>query len=63
MQKSFQSLEQRLTQTSVDLLNRMAEIQALKQLIQAAESSKLCRDQRATDGRVTTSSTTNELRI
>ena len=63
MQKSFQSLEQRLTQTSVDLLNRMAEIQALKQLIQAAELSKLCRDQRATDRRVTTSSTANELRI
>jgi hypothetical protein len=53
VQKSFQSLEQRLTQTSVDLLNQMAEIQTLKQLIQIAESSRHCRDERATDWSVT----------
>ena len=40
MQQSFESSEHRLSQISVDLLNRMAEIQRLRGLVEAAEASK-----------------------
>ena len=41
MQQSFESSDQRLTQISVDLLKRMAEIQKLRELIDATEASRL----------------------
>ena len=40
MAKSFEGSEQRLSQISVDLLNRMSEIQKLRLSIQEAEVSK-----------------------
>lgn len=40
MAKSFEGSEQRLSQTSVDLLNRMSEIQKLRLAVQAAEASR-----------------------
>ena len=40
MAKSFEGSEQRLSQISVDLLNRMSEIQKLRLAVQAAEASK-----------------------
>ena len=40
MAKSFEGSEQRLSQTSVDLLNRMSEIQKLRLAVQTAEASK-----------------------
>jgi hypothetical protein len=40
MEKSFDGSEQRLSQISADLLNRMAEIQELRLAIQSAEASK-----------------------
>ena len=49
MQQAFESSEQRLSQISTDLLNRMAEIQTLRELIEAAEASKLRRGQSAMD--------------
>ena len=39
MQQAFESSEQRFSQISTDLLNRMAEIQTLRELIEAAEAS------------------------
>jgi hypothetical protein len=41
MQQSFESSAQRLSQISIDLLNRLAEIQELRGLVEAAEASKL----------------------
>jgi hypothetical protein len=41
MQQSFESSAQRLSQISIDLLARMAEIQKLRGLVEAAEASKL----------------------
>jgi hypothetical protein len=41
MQQSFESSDQRLTQISVDLRKRMAEIQKLRELIEATEASSL----------------------
>jgi hypothetical protein len=43
MQQSFESAEQRLSQISIELLNRMAEIQKLRVLVEAAEASKFNR--------------------
>ena len=63
MQQAFESSEQRLSQISTDLLNRMAEIQTLRELIEAAEASKLCRGQSAMDRSVTAPSAANELRV
>ena len=40
MVKFFEGSEQRLSQISVDLLNRMSEIQKLRLAVQAAEASK-----------------------
>jgi len=40
MRQSFLDLEQRLLQTTADLLNRRAEVQQLKDLIQAAALSR-----------------------
>jgi hypothetical protein len=40
MGQSFVDLEQRLLQTTADLLNRRAEIQQLKDSIQAAKVSR-----------------------
>ena len=40
MAKSLEGSEQRLSQISVDLLNRMSEIQKLRLAVQAAEASK-----------------------
>ena len=54
MQQSSESSERRLSQISADLLNRMAEIQKLKELIAAAETSSLGRHQSATNRSVTT---------
>jgi len=40
MQQTFESLEQRLSQISIDLLNRMAEIQTLREAIRSAEAAQ-----------------------
>jgi GH18 family chitinase len=40
MAKSFEDSEQRLSQISVELLNRMSEIQKLRLAVQSAEASK-----------------------
>jgi hypothetical protein len=63
MQQAFESSEQRLSQISTDLLNRMAEIQTLRELIEAAEASKLRRGQSAMDRSVTAPPAANELRV
>lgn len=63
MQQAFESSEQRLSQISTDLLNRMAEIQTLRELIEAAEASKLRRGQSAMDWSVTAPPAANELRV
>ena len=47
MEESIQVSEQRLLQISVDLLDRMAEIQKLRESIQAVEAAKCCRSQAA----------------
>jgi hypothetical protein len=55
MEGSIQVSEQSLLQISVDLLARMAEIQKLRESIQAAEAAKRCRSQgvlRPTDTKV-----------
>jgi hypothetical protein len=62
MQQSFESSEQRLSQISIDLLNRMAEIQKLRGLVEAAEASKLNR-QSTLDRSVITPSAGSELRV
>ena len=62
MEPSVEGSEQRLSQISVDLLKRMAEIHRLRELIEAAEASRLSRNQRATDRSVTTPPTGSELR-
>ena len=62
MQQSFESSEQRLSQTSIDLLNQMAEIQKLRVLVEAAEASKLNR-QRTLDRRVVAPPADSELRV
>lgn len=46
MTQSFLGFEQHLSQISVDLRNRRAEIQKLKDLIRAAEASKRSRSVR-----------------
>ena len=63
MQQAFESSEQRLSQISTDLLNRMAEIQTLRELIEAAEASKRRRGQSAMDRSVTAPPAANELRV
>jgi len=63
MAQSFEGSERRLAQISVDLLNRMAEIQKLRELIAAAETSRLSRSQSATDRSVTIPPAGNELRV
>jgi hypothetical protein len=62
MAQFFEGSERRLAQISVDLLNRMAEIQKLRELIAAAETSRLSRGQSATDRSVTIPPVGNELR-
>ena len=62
MQQSFESSEQRLSQTSIDLLNQMAEIQKLRVLVEAAEASKLNR-QRTLDRSVVAPPADSELRV
>jgi hypothetical protein len=47
MEGSIQISEQRLLQISVDLLDRMAEIQKLRESVQAVEAAKRCRGQAA----------------
>lgn len=63
MGKSFQDSEQRLSQISADLLKRMAEIQKLRELIEATEASKLSRGQSTTDRSVTAPPAAIELRV
>ena len=63
MQQSFESSDQRLTQISVDLLKRMAEIQKLRELIEATEASRLSHGQSTTDRSVTAPPAANELRV
>lgn len=65
MDKSFESLERHLSHTSVDLLNRMAEIQKLRESIQSAEGAKRGRTQSAVDrsGAVPSAPAVNELRV
>ena len=46
MRQSFQALEHHFLQISVDLLNRMAEIQKLRVAILSAEASKPLRTRR-----------------
>ena len=62
MDQSFEGSERLLSQISVDLLNRMAEIQKLRVLIEAAEASKLSRGQSTTDRSVTAPRAGHELR-
>ena len=62
MEPSIEGSEQRLSQISVDLLKRMAELHKLRELIEAAEASRLNRSQSATDRSVTTPPTGSELR-
>ena len=63
MEPSIEGSEQRLSQISVDLLKRMAEIHKLRELIEAAEASKLRRGQSAMDRSVTAPPAANELRV
>ena len=62
MQQSFESSEHRLSQISIDLLNRMAEIQKLRGLVEAAEASKLDR-QSILDRSVIVPPSDSELRV
>jgi hypothetical protein len=63
MRPSYISPEQHLAQIAVDLRNRMAEIQKLRELVAAAETSGLSRSQSATNRSVTTPPAGNELRV
>lgn len=63
MGQSFEGSEQRLSQISVDLLDRMAEIQKLRELIEAAEASRLSRGQSTIDRSVAATPHGNELRL
>ena len=62
MEPSIEGSEQRLSHISVDLLKRMAELHKLRELIEAAEASRLSRSQSATGRSVTTPLTGSELR-
>ena len=63
MGQSFEGSEQRLSQISVDLLDRMAEIQKLRELIEAAEASRLSRGKSTIDRSVAATPDGNELRL
>ena len=45
MKRSFKGLEQRRLVSSVDLRKRMAQVRKLRELIEAAEASRLNPDQ------------------
>jgi hypothetical protein len=49
MKQSFEGLEQRRSLSSVDLRKRMAQIRKLRELIEAAEASRLSPGESAMD--------------
>ena len=63
MEQSFVGPEQRLSQISIDLLKRMAEIRKLRELIKAAEGCGLSRSQSTIAPSITTLPGADELRV
>jgi hypothetical protein len=62
MKQSFEGLEQRRSLSSVDLRKRMAQIRKLRELIEAAEASRLSPGQSAMDRSVTAPPAGHDLR-
>jgi hypothetical protein len=62
MEQSFVGPEQRLSQISIDLLKRMAEIRKLRELIKAAEGCGLSHSQSTIALSITTPPGADELR-
>ena len=63
MEQFFVGPEQRLSQISIDLLKRMAEIRKLRELIKAAEACGLSRGQSTIALSITTPPGADELRV